>query len=309
MQRKKLLEALDRVEQLALGSKWTRFSHQPSKYLKAQWFRQFIYPKTKQGRFAQCETFFEQTMQVVLPAAMDLYLTGGKTHRSELKLTRFFIRHLENEDFVLDIGAHFGFYTLLAAEIVGPKGLVWSFEPSKATFEILQNNTKNQPQILAQPHAVSSRDETLVFYEFPVLYSEYNTLKPEQFAEAQWLTNFQPKVFEVQALALGPKLQAEKRLPKLIKMDVEGAEDQAVEGLLGFLHEVQDDKTALILEFLSQERGSEAHEQALSRLGQAGFRPYTLDNQGYPHRLQTSPQIWLDSQNLDSDNLVFFKDE
>jgi FkbM family methyltransferase len=40
-------------------------------------------------------------------------------------------------DFVIDIGAHVGFYTKDLASIVGAEGLVWSIEPIPQTFDIL----------------------------------------------------------------------------------------------------------------------------------------------------------------------------
>jgi len=42
----------------------------------------------------------------------------------------------------VDIGAHIGYYTLLAAEIVGPKGRVFAFEPDPENFALLEANIK-----------------------------------------------------------------------------------------------------------------------------------------------------------------------
>jgi len=39
-----------------------------------------------------------------------------------------------------DVGAHYGYYSLLGSELVGEKGVVYSFEPIKSTFNILKNN-------------------------------------------------------------------------------------------------------------------------------------------------------------------------
>lgn len=41
---------------------------------------------------------------------------------------------------VIDVGAHCGYFTLLAARLVGPRGRVVSFEPSPSSFELLQVN-------------------------------------------------------------------------------------------------------------------------------------------------------------------------
>src|SRR5439155_18290144 len=40
----------------------------------------------------------------------------------------------------LDIGAHVGYYSIIAGRIVGPRGLVLSFEPEPNNFELLVAN-------------------------------------------------------------------------------------------------------------------------------------------------------------------------
>lgn len=41
----------------------------------------------------------------------------------------------------VDVGAHIGYYTVMAAELVGPAGRVYAFEPAPLNFEILRENT------------------------------------------------------------------------------------------------------------------------------------------------------------------------
>ncbi len=41
---------------------------------------------------------------------------------------------------IVDIGANIGFYTLFFAKLVGPKGMVYAFEPEPKNFEILKKN-------------------------------------------------------------------------------------------------------------------------------------------------------------------------
>jgi FkbM family methyltransferase len=43
-------------------------------------------------------------------------------------------------DVVVDVGANFGWYTLLMCEAVGKEGKVFSFEPNKRMFEVLSKN-------------------------------------------------------------------------------------------------------------------------------------------------------------------------
>lgn len=43
-------------------------------------------------------------------------------------------------DVVVDVGAHIGYYTMIAAKAVGPDGVVVSVEPDPRNFEILRKN-------------------------------------------------------------------------------------------------------------------------------------------------------------------------
>ncbi len=50
------------------------------------------------------------------------------------------VRPLKAGDRVLDLGAHVGYFTMLAAKKVGPKGFVVAFEPNRRNFDRLQVN-------------------------------------------------------------------------------------------------------------------------------------------------------------------------
>ena len=43
-------------------------------------------------------------------------------------------------DVCVDVGAHVGYYTLLASKLVGPAGHVFALEPAPSTFEALSSN-------------------------------------------------------------------------------------------------------------------------------------------------------------------------
>ena len=61
-------------------------------------------------------------------------------HCYEAPEVRFFQRWLRPGDAVADVGAHVGFFTLLAARLVGPAGEVHAFEPVPVNFDRLGEN-------------------------------------------------------------------------------------------------------------------------------------------------------------------------
>ena len=64
-------------------------------------------------------------------------------------------------DFVIDVGAFVGFYTQRLSRLVGPTGVVWSFEPMPQTFEILGEAVRRLDlrNVRLFPYAVSDRVE------------------------------------------------------------------------------------------------------------------------------------------------------
>ena len=54
--------------------------------------------------------------------------------------TEFFVKHLRRGAFVIDAGANFGHYALVASDIVGPDGLVVAFEPFPRNYDLLTSN-------------------------------------------------------------------------------------------------------------------------------------------------------------------------
>ena len=54
--------------------------------------------------------------------------------------TELFKKNLEKGEVVLDIGAHIGYYTLIAAKIVGNEGKVFAFEPAPDNYALLEKN-------------------------------------------------------------------------------------------------------------------------------------------------------------------------
>lgn len=173
-------------------------------------------------------------MSVSLPAATDIYLIGGKLHGSEIRLARYLILNLESGDQFLDIGAHFGYFTLLASEIVGKDGLVYAFEASARNLETLKTNSQNHPNVKTFGKAVSDDQGGVDFYEFPNLYSEYNSVNVRQFEAQEWFSSYQPDKREVSSTTIDIVTLEDTILPRIIKVDVEGAEYKVMKGAINF---------------------------------------------------------------------------
>ncbi|TNF32573.1 MAG: FkbM family methyltransferase, partial [Gammaproteobacteria bacterium] len=71
--------------------------------------------------------------RVIAPAVL-------RDHCWERDESELLCRLLEPGDCVLDIGANIGYFTVLAASMVGPEGQVWAFEPEPLNSQLLGHN-------------------------------------------------------------------------------------------------------------------------------------------------------------------------
>jgi FkbM family methyltransferase len=127
---------------------------------------------------------------------------------------------------VLDIGAHQGLYTLLAARCVRPSGRVFSFEPSPRERRALRLNLAINfcDNVAIQPLALGSNEATADLYVVDEYNTGYNSLRPPNVPQPT-------RAVPVKVDTLDHWL-AEKHIDRVdfIKLDVEGAELSVLRG-------------------------------------------------------------------------------
>jgi FkbM family methyltransferase len=316
-----LENALQKVEKLAHRTAFGRFIFAPHRYVFAQFIQKIWFPITHRGVAAEAPTFFETPLSMILPAATDIYLTGGKTHDSEIRLAQFLIKKLlatsyeplastnlqlvansQKPEAFLDIGAHIGYFTALAARLVGENGQVISVEAAKGTFQILMKNVEKLANVTPIHAAATAKDgEMLTFYEFPVLYSEYNTMHIEQFKNDRFFKKFKPEKVQVVGVTVDSLVKKYNLKNPLIKIDAEGAEAEVIAGTAETLRE---QSPTIIMEYLRDR--NESHKAAFALLELAGFAPFSIENGGILRGVN-SVTDYFERTGLDSDNFVFLK--
>jgi FkbM family methyltransferase len=132
---------------------------------------------------------------------------------------------LPNGGTFLDVGAHAGYFTLLAAHRVGPGGRVFALEPTPQTFKALQRHLSLNGIncVSAQMLALSDADGALRLYMPPA--SEHRDYNVTCVARADWTA------MDVPCRRLDECLSewGVERID-LMKMDVEGAEPRVLAG-------------------------------------------------------------------------------
>jgi FkbM family methyltransferase len=240
---------------------------------------------------------------VMLPAGTDIYLTGAKSHISEIRLASFLIHQLNNGDTFLDVGAHFGYFTSLASTLVGKEGRVFSIEASKNTFKVLKKNIAKVENIKCFQMAIADKNEPLKFYEFPILFSEYNSTEVNQYIHEPWYQKNKPTKFLVECITLDDFINKHGIQPKIIKIDVEGAEHKVIDGGMEYF---KNNVPVIIMEYLEPKRYNVSHRKATETLRQLGYKTMLIQKNG---NLKPCEDIeaYLEEFQLESDNVVFVK--
>jgi FkbM family methyltransferase len=177
-------------------------------------------------------------------------------------------------DMCADLGAHIGYFTLLMAKLSGPEGRVFSFEASPENARMVRRNVRINrlgDRVTVEEAAVMGQTSQAV----PVFAGraggsmEWTT--DEKFASRDdpGHPNRAPAL-EIRGVALDDYFEPGSRLD-LVKMDIEGAESQAVPGMVRVLREA---RPTIVLEF-----HREVGWPAIPALAEAGYAFSSLEGE------------------------------
>ncbi|MDQ7056247.1 MAG: FkbM family methyltransferase [Persephonella sp.] len=160
---------------------------------------------------------------------------------------------------ILDIGGHWGGFAVQFGKLVGEKGKVFSFEPSKKNFNMLKKNIRiNNLDNIVFPFnfAVGSHEDTV---KFPIsaTSSGHNSLIRKDIPVNR---------YEYVKQIVLDKFLATKDISKIdfIKIDVEGYELEVLKGLEKTID--KSDTLVVFMEFSPQFMGLEKTKETLDFL-------------------------------------------
>jgi FkbM family methyltransferase len=132
--------------------------------------------------------------------------------------TEQFLRDVTRSSVFVDVGAEIGFYSYLAAKNMPPDGRLFVFEPDPGRYQALADMFQDQPRVRVIERAVSDANQELHFTR------PANSKHPCPTAAA-----VEGQQFSVQAVRLDDFLHLDRL--DVIKMDIEGAETDALLGM------------------------------------------------------------------------------
>ena len=148
-------------------------------------------------------------------------------------ITNLIKKEIHSGDVVLDIGAHIGYYTLQFANLVGPTGKVYAFEPEPKNFELLKKNVqinKHDNVVLIQK-IVSDKDGIVEFF-----ISKFDSIGNKLF-KSNGEHETKEYAIKIESTTLDEYFKDSKEKIDFIKMDIQGGEGKATLGMKNLLKE------------------------------------------------------------------------
>lgn len=181
-----------------------------------------------------------------------------------------FQERIKKGDTVLDIGAHIGYYTLMAAKRVGKGGKVYAFEPNKDNLALLTKNitSNGHKNVVLVEKAVSNSTKKAKLYLNPISTGMHSLID---------IGDNSKNITMVDTVSLDDFFG--KNLPQIsvIKMDIEGGEYAALEGMTRLLKKSKN--LTIFTEFspYALKKSKRSPRGFLNYLIQRGFKVYGID--------------------------------
>jgi FkbM family methyltransferase len=215
-------------------------------------------------------------------------------HCYEIHVQRCIRALLSAGDAYLDVGAHIGYHSVLAAALVGSAGSVYAFEADPGNFRRLQENLYPFSWATAVNKAVWSTTGTMVFEQSPQRgESGWGTL-----SEVRDLN--QGEHISVSAVSLDD-WSAENRIERvtLMKIDAEGSEVGILQGARNFLNRF---RPAIITEINDTllRQGHQSSNKMVEILHECGYELFHLNGKHIQPLQLTGPSQFCEVLGLDA---------
>ncbi len=196
---------------------------------------------------------------------------------------------------VLDIGAHVGYYTRRASDIVGANGRVIAFEPNPTNHAMLKQNVGNRNNVTLMQVALAEEEGTAELYDYLMMSASGSlhfdeTLRDVQLSGTQRDVDFAPRLdgeFQPQKYTVRTApvdtLIADAGVSRVdvVKMDIEGAEMGALRGMKETI--ANSPELALVMEYnpLGLQAFGNVPDESLQEVLDMGFSSlYVIEADG-----------------------------
>ncbi len=200
--------------------------------------------------------------------------------------TKFVASHLSPGMTFIDIGANSGYYSLLAAQLVSQQGRVFAFEPYPSNVEILKTNiaANGLENVVVEELAISSRTGEANLYLSSINEGDHRIYegRDDDFYNA----GRERLAIGVRTTTLDRYLEGFASSVDFIKLDIQGAEYEALEGMTKTLTANRD--VVLMCEYWPHglRRCGSDPTTLLSDMEELGFMIFQLESASQVHQIK-----------------------
>jgi len=200
--------------------------------------------------------------------AFGLTLKSAGTYLSEKLMTLIFTKLITEGMTVIDIGAHAGYYTLIAARAVGDKGRVFAFEPEPSNYKLICKNIElnNYRNVIPVQKAVTNITGPMKLF-LAKDASEHSTISD----------NPRQRAILIDSTTLDDFFVNRLQPVHIIKIDVEGAEYAVLQGMNRII--AKNPELKIFTEFRPEalKRAGHLPTEYFKMLTNYGFNIYLID--------------------------------
>lgn len=157
----------------------------------------------------------------------------------QYQVSAFILNYLREGDVFVDVGANLGYFSICAGLRVGPAGRVHAIEPAEENLALLKANVDLNGLSNVEIHGLAVSDRC---GEAPLFRAEFNNGAHSLLQKDKLIPGEKVLVTTLDNLLQG------ERAPRLIKIDVQGAEPYVLRGMKSLLDNCGT-KPAIVLEF------------------------------------------------------------
>lgn len=210
----------------------------------------------------------------------------------EPPVTRVIRAHLPSDGCMVDAGANWGYFSLLGAAAVGPRGRILALEPDPRQFAALEANIELNgfAQITALRTAAAAQPGRAVLQGYADAESNRGVSRLRSRGEP---ANTE-QAFDVECAAIDDLTSAHREVD-VVKIDVEGAEDDVLGGMRIGLSTRR--YRAILLEVHPALLRAKAvdPERVIRPLIDYGYRGWTIDMSSAAYRRAIDPRLSIDA--------------
>jgi FkbM family methyltransferase len=280
-----LIAALESANALSKLNRYVVSLRQPIRSARIAYFKCI-----NSVHLQEAHVFNGQNLSCVIPERVSKFIY--RFGFFEYELTRGIIELLNPGQTFIDVGAHIGYFSVLAAHLVGSEGRVLALEPTPRTRAITLHNLANFTNVMVLDCAAWHKSATLKFNDYGWILSALNSA----FQGRHEVLDADRKTINVQAKSLDQIINDLGVVPNFIKVDAEAAELNVLRGAESTLRKYSP---VVSIEVGDYTKDGEKSRTVIEYAMALGYYPFNLvAGTLVPHELKT---------NYTYDNLILKK--